>query len=332
MRKRTGDIVPRNPILYLDIKLRLDASKNATDFLALAMEEEESDKILRYLEYLHHAISRIPRPKQHSEGYEELTADIVQYLEKERIEAPEPDWRKEFQNFKTELFEALENVCGAKIEQFTRKQEEKQKSQRKQRQETREDLVRRCQNLPSSRETVQSCEVSSKKSSRPKSKTTFNKSIESKLPTPIYSSEVQEESDEVSEDELDKRSDRSSILDSSDLGSISISENRDPSQYIGKKASKGARGNGSESLESPTLCSNKFQQTQPENGGSQLNKNAPFTKARSQEAKRKSDALETRAPKRSTRERKPPGNFMEEQYKKDQIEKERRNNNRKRKP
>lgn len=109
-------------------------------------------------------------------------------------------------------------------------------NERKQRQEKRKDLVKRCENLLGSRETVQLCEVSSKNPSRPNSKTTFDKSIESKIPTPLYSSEVQEESDEVSEDELDKRSDRSSIQDSSDLGSISISEHRDPSQYIGKKS------------------------------------------------------------------------------------------------
>ena len=289
------------------------------------MEEEESDKSLRYLQYVYNVISRSPCSKRYSEGYKELTADIVQCLEKEEIEAPElDDQRKEIHNFKTELFESLDefkDLWKAKFEQFSKKQEEKQISQRKQRQEKRKDLIKRCHNLLSSRDISDLREASFKSPSRPRSKILSDKSIESEILTPPHVSEVQEESDEVSEDELHKKSDRSSISDSSDLGSNSTSEHRDPNQYPRKKAFKRARENGSESLESPLLSSDKIQQTQPRNGGSPPNKNAPFTKARSQGAKRRSDALETVALRRSTRERKQPENFPKDQHDQGQIKK-----------
>ena len=294
------------------------------------MEEEECKRSLLYLEYVHDAISRTPCPKRHSESYKELTADIVQCLKEEEIEAPElDDQRKGIDNLKTELFESLDeikNLWEAKFEQFSKKQEEKQIRQRKQRQEKRQDLVKRCQNLLSSRETSELHETSFKNPSRPRSKTLSDKSIESEILTPPHFGEGQEESDEISEDELHKKSDRSSIPDFSDIGSNSSSEHGDPSQYIGGKASKRAQSKGSESLESLHLSSNNIQQMQPRNGSSQPNKDAPFTKAGSQGAKRRLDALETVAPKRSTRERKQREHFSNYQHDQDKIEKEKRKN------
>lgn len=299
------------------------------------MAEEERDRSLHYLKYIEKFLSSPNLSKRCQGDYKPFIVAlgnqlsvIVRHLKEGTIEISEPDrLSKDIQTFEDELSKSFNNLLRAKVEQFSKNQEEKQVNETKQRQEKYKDLVERverCQNFVNFGETPENFR-------RPESKKPSHKSIEPEILTPLHDIEVQEESEEFSEDELHKKSNRGSISDSSDLGSDSIPEHTDLGQYTESIAPKEARGNGSESLEGSPLCSSKSSQTQPENGSSQPNKDAPFTKARYQGAPRKSHALETMATRRSTRECKQPEDFMKRQYENDQIEKEKRKN-KKRKP
>lgn len=312
------------------------------------MAGRDQDQLLSHLQIAYRIAQDhnclVPEDYENTFGpFEEKLNVDLKSLE-EDIEAPKSELQgRDSQDLVDELHKArrkFERIQEEILQQFLKEQREKDKKKKLERITLYQDILKHLgtrKSKPSSSqdsgfyEDISSFKNSQRTQTNPRSKyhaarKTLNGSIGIEIPTPPHFEEVQDESHKVSEDTLQKASNKdSSSSRSSNLGSIYLSERRDFSQSPKRTTSKEACSYESESPQTPTSSSsNRFQQTVEKNSACQPNESAQSTNSRSQGAKRKRNSPQTIPPGRSKRERKPPPNYTKESFERNEEEKRNR--------